>query len=351
MYFVGSLKLEGGGAGVLLISPSGEQFKYVLQIKFEVSNNEAKYEALLHGLRLAVSLSIKYILVYGDSLLVIQQVNKEWNRNKETMDAYCAEVRKLEKHFLGIEYHHVERDLNVGADVLSKLGSSKPSIKENSDLAGLNTALAVMVIEVDWVQPIINYIKDEILPEDTHEAYRIVRRSKGYTIIGDHLYKRSAHSGIMMKCIPRATGISILEEVHSGECGNHAASRTLVGKMFRARFYWPTALADAEDLVHRCKACQYFAHHSHTPAHKIKFIPPSWPFACWGLDMVGPLPVAPGSFEYLFVAIDKFTKWIEVFPMVKFSAPKEVRYASVAHPRSNGQAERANAMILDGIRA
>jgi hypothetical protein len=50
MYFDGSLKLSGGGAGVLFISPKGEQLKYVFQILFEVSNNEAEYEALLHGL-------------------------------------------------------------------------------------------------------------------------------------------------------------------------------------------------------------------------------------------------------------------------------------------------------------
>ena len=77
MYFDGSLKLDGGGAGVLFISPKGEQLKYVFQILFKVSNNEAEYEALLHGLRLAVSLGIKRLLVYGDSLLVVQQVNKE----------------------------------------------------------------------------------------------------------------------------------------------------------------------------------------------------------------------------------------------------------------------------------
>ena len=77
MYFDGSLKLGGGGAGVLFISPKGEQLKYVFQILFEVSNNEAEYEALLHGLRLAISLGIKRLLVYGDSLLVVQQVNKE----------------------------------------------------------------------------------------------------------------------------------------------------------------------------------------------------------------------------------------------------------------------------------
>jgi hypothetical protein len=67
MYFDGSLKLEGAGAWVLLISPKGEQLKYVLQIFWKVSNNEAEYEALLHGLHLAISLGIKRLLVYGDS--------------------------------------------------------------------------------------------------------------------------------------------------------------------------------------------------------------------------------------------------------------------------------------------
>jgi hypothetical protein len=71
MYFDGSLKLDGSGTRVLFISPRGEQLKYVLQILWEVSNNEAEYEALLHGLRLAISLGIKRLLVYSDSLLVI----------------------------------------------------------------------------------------------------------------------------------------------------------------------------------------------------------------------------------------------------------------------------------------
>jgi ribonuclease HI len=99
MYFDGSLKLDSGGAGVLFISPRGEQLKYVLQIIWKVTYNEAEYEALPHGLCLVISLGIKRLLVYGDSLLVVQQVNKEWDCNKETMDAY------------------------VQADMLSKLGS------------------------------------------------------------------------------------------------------------------------------------------------------------------------------------------------------------------------------------
>jgi hypothetical protein len=81
-YFDGSLKLGGGGAGVLFINPIGEQLNFLFQILFEVSNNKAEYEALLHGLRVAISLGIKRLLVYSDSLLMIQQVNKEWDINR-----------------------------------------------------------------------------------------------------------------------------------------------------------------------------------------------------------------------------------------------------------------------------
>jgi ribonuclease HI len=144
MYFDGSLKLDGGGARVLFISPRGEQLKYVLQILWEVSNNEAEYEALLHGLRLAISLGIKRLLVYDDSLLVVQQVNKEWDCNKEMMDTYVQEVHKLENKSFGLEVHHVLREHNIGADILSKLGSTHAQV-----LAG------VFVQELK--QPSINY--------------------------------------------------------------------------------------------------------------------------------------------------------------------------------------------------
>ena len=182
MYFDGSLKLGGGGAGVLFISPKGEQLNYVFQILFEVNNNKVEYEALLHGLRLAISLGIKRLLVYGDSLLVVQQVNKEWNINKETMDAYVAEIRKLENKFSGLEIHHVVCDTNVAVDVLSKLGSDRaevppgifvhelhhPSINISTpmevDPVPQETNREVMTIEADWRTTFIDYIKDKVLP-------------------------------------------------------------------------------------------------------------------------------------------------------------------------------------------
>jgi ribonuclease HI len=64
-------------------------------------------------------------MVYGDSLVVISQINKDWDCSTDSMGKYYATVRKLEDKFKGLEFHHVERDRNAAADVLSKLGSSR----------------------------------------------------------------------------------------------------------------------------------------------------------------------------------------------------------------------------------
>jgi ribonuclease HI len=128
MYFDGSLKLQGVGAGILFIAPGGEQLKYALQLLFPASNNVAEYEALIHGLNIAISLIVKRLMVYGDSMVVISQINKEWDCSSDSMGKYCTAVRKLEDKFEDLEFHHVERDHNIAADALSKLGSSRTKV-------------------------------------------------------------------------------------------------------------------------------------------------------------------------------------------------------------------------------
>jgi ribonuclease HI len=128
MYFDGSLRVQGAGAGILFTAPGGEHLKYALQLLFPASNNAAEYEALIHGLNIAISLGIKRLMVYGDSLVVISQINKEWDCSSDSMGKYCTAVRKLEDKFEGLEFHHVERDRNTAADVLSKLGSSRTQV-------------------------------------------------------------------------------------------------------------------------------------------------------------------------------------------------------------------------------
>jgi hypothetical protein len=163
-----------------------------------------------------------------------------------------------------------------------------------------------------------------------------------------------------------------------------------VGNAFRQGFYWPTAVADTTRIVRSCRGCQFYAKQMHLPAQALQTIPTTWPFAVWGLDLIGPLQKAPGGFTHLLVAIDKFSKWIEVRPLNnirseqavafftniihRFGVPNSiitdngtqftekkfldfyddhhirVDWAAVAHPMTNGQVERTNGMILQGLK-
>ena len=81
-----------------------------------------------------------------------------------------------------------------------------------------------------------------------------------------------------------------------------------------------TALQDAIELVTKCEACQFHFKNIHLLAQALQTIPLSWPFLVWGLDILGPFPRAVGGFEFLFVSIDKFTKWPEVTVVRKVTA-------------------------------
>jgi hypothetical protein len=141
--------------------------------------------------------------------VVINQVNKSWDRNKENMDAYCLEVCKLENKFYGLGFHHIIRDDNVAADVLSKLGSTRaqipagvfvhelhaPSIPEPAPPTTVSVhppaGQEVMMIDVDWRQPFNDYLSEQKVPSDKNSAEQLIRRAKSYVLVGDKLYKRA----------------------------------------------------------------------------------------------------------------------------------------------------------------
>nr|BAB00646.1 unnamed protein product [Oryza sativa Japonica Group]BAB17742.1 GAG-POL precursor [Oryza sativa Japonica Group] len=419
MQFDGSLSLQGAGAGVTLTSPSGDVLRYLVRLDFRATNNMAEYKGLLAGLRVAAGLGIRRLLVLGDSQLVVNQVCKEYRCSDPQMDAYVRQVRRMERHFDGIELRHVPRRDNAVADELSRLASSRaqtplgafeerlaqPSARPDPlgetdaperpprpvgvQASGPEGSAPSSLRLIAWIAEIQAYLADKTLPEDREGSERVQRISKRYVLVEGTLYRRAAN-GVLLKCIPREQGVELLADIHEGECGAHSASRTLVGKAFHQGFYWPTALNYAVDLVRRCRACQFHARQTHQPAQALQTIPLSWPFAVWGLDILGPFRRAPGGFEYLYVAVDKFTKWPEAYPVIKIdkhSALKFIRgitarfgvpnriitdngtqftselfgdycedmgiklcFASPAHPRSNGQVERANAEILKGLK-
>jgi hypothetical protein len=216
------------------------------------------------------------------------------------MEAYCDEVRRLEDKFYGLELNHVARRYNETANELAKIASGRttvppdvfsrdihqPSIKtddtpepgeasaqpeEASAQLEVPSAAEGEALRVEgerngvmpnrnWQTPYLQYLHRGELPLDKAEARRLAWRAKSFVLLGDEkeLYHHSP-SGILQRCISIAEGQELLQEIHSGACGHHAAPRALVGNAFRQGFYWPTAVADVTRIVRSCQGCQFYA--------------------------------------------------------------------------------------------
>jgi ribonuclease HI len=120
IYVDDSKHVSGAGAGVILVSPQGDKMRYVLRMRFaNPSNNEAEYEAVLHGMRMAKACGTTRINIYGDSNLIAQQVRKDC----ANMITYRAMYNKLEGNFEGCKVTHIDRESNKEADSLANIGS------------------------------------------------------------------------------------------------------------------------------------------------------------------------------------------------------------------------------------
>ncbi|XP_045088992.1 uncharacterized protein [Aegilops tauschii subsp. strangulata] len=319
----------GLGAGIVLSSPKGDRLKYALQIHFATSTNVAKYEALVHGLWLATEFGIQHILCYGDSDLVVQQCSGEWDAHDSNMASYHFLVQKLSGFFAGCEFLHVLSAENEAADALAKIASSwqsipsgvslehlhKPSVKPSPDSESIHVPPDPAAPQPgpgtappdptapqpgpgtappNPAAPQPEFLENGVLPMDETEARQVQRRASAYSIINNELVKRSS-TGVFQRGIEQDKGIEILLYIHQGECGHHAALRSLVAKAFRHGFYRPTALDDVESLILKCEGCQRFGKRGHQPASALWTIPIAWPFVVWGIDMVGPFKTARGG--------------------------------------------------------
>jgi hypothetical protein len=195
---------------------------------------------------------------------------------------------------------------------------------------------------------------------------------------------------MMMKCITREEGIKLLQDIHSSICGSYSSWCSIIGKAFRQGFYWLTIKDDVMEIITKCRDYQFFQKQTTKHANTFRPIDLSWSFAIRGVNIVGVLPRAPRRFRFLFVAIDMFIKWMEAMPVLnitqdatvkfmqsiiyRFGVPKWVltdngtqfmgakfarccidfginhQASSTAHPLTNGQVERANGLILQGMK-
>ena len=242
----------------------------------------------------------------------------------------------------------------------------------------------------DWRGPITRYITSGELPFDPHEKTMLKRRACSFTFVEGILYQRGFVTPIV-KCLGPNETQEVLIDVHDGICGQHLGAKALAKKVLRAGYFWPNMLKDAKHYVNLCEKCQRHGDmHLAPPAELISLVSP-WPFAWWGIDLLGPFPKADGQLKYLVVAIDYSTKWIEAEPLAKITAKNILHFfkrnilarfgvpalvisdngtqftdqifqdyvrnigikpsfTSVEHPQANGLAEARNRVILRGIR-
>ena len=114
-----------------------------------------------------------------------------------------------------------------------------------------------------------------------------------------------------LKCVDEEEVRYILEEIHGGICYDHTNPRSLANKVIRTSYFWPTMQVDAVEIVKKCNKCQRYGNVQRLSAERLTTIASPWPFAQWGIDIVGPLPQGKGQVKFLLVAIDYFTKWVE----------------------------------------
>ena len=141
----------------------------------------------------------------------------------------------------------------------------------------------------NWMTLIVGYLKEGKLPHGKDEARKLRIKSAKYVLMDEVLYKRG-FSQPYLRCLAPDEANYVLREVHEGACGNHSGANSLVHKVVRARYYWPTIQADAKAYVKVCDQCQRFSNVLRQPSEYLTPMMAPWPFAQWGLDILGPFP-------------------------------------------------------------
>ncbi|XP_071906258.1 uncharacterized protein [Coffea arabica] len=284
LYVDGASSKEGCGAGLLLISPPGEELPYALRFDFRASNNESEYEALIAGMEMARKLGARSLKIFSDSQLIVNQVGGSYEVKEGALKKYVAKTHKLKGLFEQFALEQIPRSQNKRADALSKLASTSAGILGREIVVEIvrsrvydQVSTAVIQVVSSWMDPIVRYLAQGELPPSRIEARKILLKSQKYTLAQGVLYRKS-YLQPWLKCITPEDGSYVLRELHEGICGNHVGTRVLAKKGMLAGYYWPTIFRDSAELVAR-----------------------------WG-------------YEYLVVAIDYFTKWVEAEPLGTISS-------------------------------
>jgi ribonuclease HI len=328
LYFDGAANAVGSGIGAVLVSPKGQQTPIAVKLGFDCTNNMTEYEACIVGLQAALEFGAYELEVFGDSLLIVSQTNGEWQARDPKLIPYQRYISRLVPKFKYVTFTYTPRAHNHFADALATL-ASLIKLAEGDDVRPLRIetrdipAYCVCVeecmnveAEMDdkpWYYDIKRFIQDrEYPPRATENEKKYIRRMAfQFFLSGEILYKRT-HDATLLRCVDAEEANRLIQEMHAGLMGAHANGPFLARKIMRAGYYWLTMERDCIRHVQTCHKCQMYQNSKNAPPQYLHTMASPWPFSAWGMDVIGAItPKASNGHEFILVAIDYFTKWVE----------------------------------------
>ena len=247
----GSSNRHVGGAGVVIQTPKGDKIECMIQLDFPTTNNEAEYEALVARLDLTKATGAGNVIMHCDSQVITSQIKGEYKCRSERMKKYLEEV-KNRIDSLEVKFVQIPRTENECADRLARAASAEFMIPSEQVLSFvqisslINDKANVQEVNSDknWTVPLIAYLRSGILPDEKDAARKMKVQASRFVLIRDVLYKRG-FSRPHLRCLSHDKVDYVMREVHEGICGNHLGAWSLVHKLIRVGYYWPTMLKDA----------------------------------------------------------------------------------------------------------
>lgn len=196
----GSSTKTGCGAGLVIKPPVEEKMEYAVKFEFLGSNNEAEYEGLILGLQLCILVGESSVNAKSDSQLTVGQVLGENEAKEDNMRTYLAKTQDVINKLSNFWISRIPRSENQQADALARMASlaegltprtitwevlKEPSINAKEQL--------VLDRASQWMDDVVRYLRDELLPDDPKEVVRIKHKSDCFLWNKNQLYKSFTH--------------------------------------------------------------------------------------------------------------------------------------------------------------
>jgi hypothetical protein len=169
-------------------------FEFAIPIQPTVTNNQTEYEALLRGLQYLRDAKAISVEIFGDSELVIKQLNGQYECRNDILRNYYEECKEILKSFQLVILQHIPRENNGEAN---RLAQSASGYRENQEVFAIDVySFGSDLAEDDWRKEIVDYLKDPSRKVSRKLRYKAIK----FVLLDERLYYKSM-DGVLLQCL------------------------------------------------------------------------------------------------------------------------------------------------------